>query len=132
MVLRWKDGEIQSIIPSAVGGLYETKEQELPLEHGLYRLRRDTFKQDTMIFEKQTTRIRLIRPDKRPYITVTCAAPVFGVWSPPEKQAPFICIEPWYGRCDREGFSGNLTDKEWIQCLEPKEVFEAAYFIEFS
>ena len=113
-------------------GLYESKEQELPLEHGLYRLRRDTFKQDTMIFEKQTTRIRLMRPDKRPYVTLTCAAPVFGVWSPPEKQAPFICIEPWYGRCDNEGFSGDLREKEWIQRLEPNEVFEAAYFIEFS
>lgn len=85
-----------------------------------------------MIFEKQTTRIRLVRPDKRPYVTLTCAAPVFGVWSPPGKQAPFICIEPWYGRCDNEGFSGDLREKDWIQRLEPNEVFEAAYFIEFS
>jgi galactose mutarotase-like enzyme len=113
-------------------GLYDSKEYELPLDKGLYRLERDTFKQDTMIFEKQTSRIYLMRPNKRPYITVTSASPLFGIWSPPGRQAPFVCIEPWYGRCDREGFGGELSEKDWIQSLQPKEVFEAAYYIEFS
>lgn len=31
-------------------GLYETKEYELPLEQGLYRFNRETFRKDTMIF----------------------------------------------------------------------------------
>lgn len=113
-------------------GLYEAKEYELPLEQGLYRFNRETFRKDTMIFERQTTRVYLMRPDKRPYVTVTFAAPLFGVWSPPGKQAPFVCIEPWYGRCDREGFSGELDEKDWIQRLQPGERFEAAYFVEFS
>ena len=113
-------------------GLYEPQEYELPLEQGLYRLERGTFKKDTLIFEKQTTRVYLMRPDKRPYVTVTFAAPLFGIWSPPGKQAPFVCIEPWYGRCDREGFSGEIHEKDWIQSLAPGEVFEAAYFMEFS
>ena len=113
-------------------GLYEPREYELPLEQGLYRFDKETFTKDTLIFEKQTTRVYLMRPDKRPYVTVTFAAPLFGVWSPPGKQAPFVCIEPWYGRCDREGFSGDLIEKDWIQCLQPNEIFEAAYFMEFS
>ena len=113
-------------------GLCESKENELPLEHGCYRIQKNTFKKDAMIFEKQTTRVYLMNPDRRPYVTVTFASPYFGIWSPTDKQAPFVCIEPWYGRCDDEGFSGELSEKAGIQCIEPGEVFEAAYFIEFS
>lgn len=113
-------------------GLYEPEAFELPLERGLYRFERGSFKQNTMVFEKQTTRVYLVRPDKHPYVTVTFAAPLFGIWSPPDKHAPFVSIEPWYGRCDREGFTGGLQEKDWIQCLQPGEIFEAAYFMEFS
>ncbi|MEE0387882.1 MAG: aldose 1-epimerase family protein, partial [Phocaeicola vulgatus] len=39
------------------------------------------------------------------------------------------CIEPWYGRCDSVGYSGELKDREWIQKLEPKETFDVEYKI---
>ena len=113
-------------------GLYSPQEYELPLEKGLYRLNEGTFQKDTMIFEKQTTRVYLMRPNKRPYVTVTSASPIMSIWSPSDKHAPFVCIEPWYGSSDGEGFNGELSEKEWIQSLLPGEVFEAAYFIEFS
>ena len=50
-----------------------------------------------------------------------------GIWTPARKNAPFICIEPWYGRCDREGFSGDLTEREWGNLLAPGDVWKAAY-----
>ncbi|MFV0466582.1 MAG: aldose 1-epimerase family protein, partial [Lachnospiraceae bacterium] len=65
------------------------------------------------------------------YIKVEFQAPLFGIWSPEKKQAPFICIEPWYGRCDRETFEGRLKDREWGNKLAPGEVFERSYTITF-
>lgn len=56
-------------------------------------------------------------------------APLVGIWSPPKKQAPFVCIEPWYGRCDSETFEGELADREWGNTLAPGESFEAEYRI---
>ena len=54
--------------------------------------------------------------------------PYLGIWTKPVK-APFLCIEPWYGRCDSVGYSGELKDREWIQKLEPKETFDVEYKI---
>ena len=59
-------------------------------------------------------------------------APVVGIWSPPGKQAPFICIEPWYGRCDRAGYTGDYRQKDWVNRLEPGKEFEGIYTIEIA
>lgn len=57
-------------------------------------------------------------------------APLFGIWSPAGKQAPFICLEPWYGRCDAVGFTGTLEEREYGMRLEPQEEFHGGYVIE--
>lgn len=43
--------------------------------------------------------------------------PYLGLWSKPG--APFICIEPWHGLSDPEGFSGDLSEKPGIFVLPP-------------
>ena len=78
----------------------------------------------------QTGRVSLLDGEKKPYLTVKFDAPLFGIWSPPGKNAPFICIEPWYGRCDRTDFTGTLEEREWGNRLAPGTVFEAAYTVE--
>ena len=64
------------------------------------------------------------------YLSVSFDAPLFGLWSPAGKNAPFVCIEPWYGRADKESFSGEISDREYMNKLAPEEVFEAEYAIE--
>lgn len=46
-------------------------------------------------------------------------APMLGIWSKPG--APFLCIEPWWGMADPQGFDGEIWDKPGIQRLEPGE-----------
>ena len=65
----------------------------------------------------------------REYLAVEFDAPLAGIWSPPKKQAPFVCIEPWYGRCDSERFDGELKDRDWENALEAGGEFEASYKI---
>ena len=50
--------------------------------------------------------------------------------SPPFRNAPFVCIEPWYGRCDRADFTGEISERDWIQSLEAGETSEKSYTIE--
>ena len=45
---------------------------------------------------------------------------------------PFVCIEPWYGRCDRAHYTGEYKDKDWMQHLQPEETFRGGYTIEID
>lgn len=60
----------------------------------------------------------------------TVDAPLFGIWSPAGKHAPFVCIEPWYGRCDRVGFCQELSEREYGNVLEASETFQVYYDIQ--
>ena len=74
--------------------------------------------------------LKILDTEKPEYLTVAFDAPLFGLWSPAKKNAPFICIEPWYGRCDSEEFAGTLEDREYGQELNVGEAFEVSYEIE--
>lgn len=106
---------------------------EIP-QDGLLPLRKDTFDViDTiMLQDSQIGRVTLHRNDRTPWLSLKFTAPVVGLWSPPTKNAPFICIEPWYGRCDRAGYTGDYREKDWVNRLEPGKEFEGIYEIEIA
>lgn len=111
-------------------GLLCDKEYELKLEHGNHRLEEGFFDTSAYIIENsQVNSVSLVKPNGKAYITVKFDAPLVGIWSPEKKDAPFVCIEPWYGRCDKENFEGTLDQREWGNTLNPGEVFERAYVI---
>lgn len=82
-----------------------------------------------IIEDSQVQSISLLTPDKKPYITVSFDAPLVGIWSPEKKNAPFVCIEPWYGRCDAEEFDGTLEERSWQNVLEVGACFKRSYTI---
>lgn len=106
---------------------------EIPAD-GLLPVGRDYFDAiDTlMLQDSQISRVTLRRADRTPWLALRFDAPVVGIWSPPTKNAPFICIEPWYGRCDRAGYEGDYRDKDWINRLAPGERFSSVYTIEIA
>jgi len=44
---------------------------------------------------------------------------LIAVWTPPKKNAPFICIEPWCGMSPCEDETGNMEDKPFVKFTEP-------------
>ncbi|MCI9333621.1 MAG: aldose 1-epimerase family protein [Lachnospiraceae bacterium] len=115
-------------------GLVIDEKGTYELEQGGYlAVTEHLFDCDTLVLEDyQTNAVSICRPDKSPYVTVTMEnVPVWGIWTRSPK-APFICIEPWYGRCDRTGFSGDLAEREWGNMVRPGESFEASYKITVS
>ena len=114
----------------ASSSLIDPKEYVLDLEDGMHKIEKDRFDLDALIIEHhQTDKMFLAGPDKVPYVTVEFDSPLFGVWSPAGKNAPFVCIEPWYGRSDLNTFYGTLQEREYGNQAEPGEVFEASYKI---
>lgn len=126
------DGCSELSVRRLEGGLASDRVDRIALsEGGLLPVSEEVFAQDALIVEQnQTGRVSLLDGEKKPYLTVKFDAPLFGIWSPPGKNAPFICIEPWYGRCDRTDFTGTLEEREWGNRLAPGTVFEAAYTVE--
>lgn len=103
----------------------------LNVEDGLLPLKSDSFDNtDAFVLQNsQVSRVTLHGLDKAPFLTLCFDAPVVGLWSPPGKNAPFVCIEPWYGRCDRVAFIGDYREKDWVNSLAPGTVFSASYTI---
>ena len=103
--------------------------ETIALEQGVYQVEPDTFDRDALIFDNgQVKQVSLERADGTRLVTLRCPdALSVGIWSPVGKNAPFICLEPWIGRYDNSGFTGELKDKFDVQSLEAGESFHTAY-----
>ncbi len=105
-----------------------SKKVETP--DGYLLLDEHTFDDDALVLpNSQLTCVSICDKDKHPYLTVRFTSPLVGLWSPPHKNAPFVCIEPWYGRCDEVRYAGDYEHKPHIQHLGAHEVFEVKYTI---
>ena len=112
------------------GGTLSSRTKEYTLNNGMMDITADLFDEDALIIENnQAHKVSLCNQEGSPYLTVSFDAPLFGLWSPAKKNAPFICIEPWYGRCDKETFEGELSEREWGNKLSPSEEFYTEYTI---
>lgn len=102
---------------------------QLKTEDGFLLVGENRFDKDALIFEgTQIEKITLTLPGKVPYVTVSCSEfPFMGIWSKPG--AGFLCIEPWYGRCDEYEYAGELKDKTGVNCLAPGKKFCVNYQI---
>ncbi len=113
-------------------GLYVEENRHILKNDGFVKIENSMFDHDALIIENsQAKEVSLCDGDKKPYVKVKFDAPLLGLWSPTKMNAPFVCIEPWYGRCDRCDFSGELSEKDYIINLGASEKFETEYEIEF-
>ncbi|MBO5353939.1 MAG: aldose 1-epimerase family protein [Lachnospiraceae bacterium] len=101
-------------------------------EDSCVKITEDFWNEDVYIFDHQELdRVALCHGDKTPYVTIHSKGfPYFGVWTKP--QAPFVCLEPWQGRCDRDGYTGELKDKDGIRKLAAGLSEEFSYIIEIA
>lgn len=91
----------------------------------------DMFKEDCRIFDdlkSDTITIHSVKSDK----TLSVKAegfPFYGIWTPTQGGAPYLCLEPWHGHADYFDFAGDLTEKEGMNKLEAGKEFNAQYTI---
>lgn len=105
------------------------KVYELELTDSKYALKKDMFDKDALVFDGgQIEWAALALPDGKPYIALESKGfPNFGIWSKPG--APYVCLEPWCGRCDNKGFEGEISEKPGIIALKAGETFKKSYDI---
>jgi len=111
-------------------GLYIESDRHVLKNDGYVKIENTMFDKDALIIENnQANEVSLCDSEKNPYVTVRFTAPLFGLWSPAKRNAPFVCIEPWYGRCDRNDFKGEVSGKDYIINIDAGDIFEAGYEI---
>ncbi|MEE8823869.1 aldose 1-epimerase [Lentilactobacillus sunkii] len=99
----------------------------LPLNH-------DLFNSDAIVLDldRKETTVMLANSQNDHGISLTVEnAPYVGIWSPYPKQAPFACIEPWWGLADTVNSDGQLENKFAINRLEGRHAFAGKYQISF-
>jgi galactose mutarotase-like enzyme len=126
------DSLTANIIANDGSGCLSDEVEELELQNGLLTMSDELFAKDALIIEKQQADVvTLVNPSGDAVVSVTCPTPLFGIWSPVGKHAPFMCIEPWYGRCDRVGYDQKLEDREYGNVLAPADEFHGGYEMRF-
>lgn len=106
-----------------------SKTYKLELKDECCPLTEEMFANDALIFDGgQIAEVWICRKDKTPYAGMRCEGfPNFGIWS--VKDAPFVCLEPWMGRCDNVGFARELSEKKNVNRTAPGENFRQHYTI---
>lgn len=116
-----------------VTGLSVDEDLVLPLENHRATITPEFFDRCTYIVEgRQTNEVGIEDPAGNRFITVLFDMPLFALWSPEGKNAPFLCIEPWCGRCDSVDFEGTLKARAYDNCLEAGNKFNTSYTIRFG
>lgn len=81
-------------------------------------LRDELFAGDAIIFDDIASNSVRYGANSGPQLELAFPGmPQLGVWTKPG--ADFICIEPWHGFADPEGFDGGLRDKPGMALLPP-------------
>lgn len=114
-------------------GLSLDEDLVLPLENHRAVITPEFFDRCTYIIEgNQTKEVGLEDADGNRIVTLSFDMPLFALWSPEGKNAPFVCIEPWCGRCDSVDFEGTLKARAFDNSLEAGEKFNTSYTIRFG
>jgi galactose mutarotase-like enzyme len=117
-------------LKSYIDGSHEMIEIPVETEDGIIEFSDNTWRNDSVkIHKSQVHRAELLNKAGDPVVTVDFRTPVIAFWSPYQKQAPFVCIEPWYGLGDPRGFQGEFKDKPLMNHLQPGASFMSKYEI---
>lgn len=84
----------------------------------------DLFKQDALFFEQIASRkVALIHQKTRAGVEVSYPGfETVAFWTPCEKNAPFLCVEPWNGSAIWADEDDEFAHRRHVQILEPGQV----------
>jgi galactose mutarotase-like enzyme len=100
------------------GGLMLDERFGSPVEGKTLALDDSLFAADAVVFDALKSRgLNFVAPSGRSVRFTFPGMPNLGVWSKPG--APFLCVEPWSGYADPEGFGGEFLAKPGLTAVAP-------------
>lgn len=115
--------------PISPDGLIEKTPQPLLKQTNRLPLTKELFLRDALVFKFPTSSMLTLQSERsdRGLDFQFEAFPYLGIWA--AKQADFVCLEPWCGIADPIDTDQQLTHKEGINKLEPKQLFQRSWTV---
>lgn len=115
--------------PYLDNNLDTTFNSDIPL-----RLRYDDYKNDAIILRLDSNPVSVVLAKLHESHGITMHvqdAKYLGIWTPYGKDAPFVCLEPWWGIADTVDADGIINHKYAINNLAPAQTFTGSYSLSF-
>jgi galactose mutarotase-like enzyme len=110
-------------------GLLRPQPEPTPVAGRELMLRDSLFEDDVVILDRVRSRgLTYGAPGAGALRIDFPGAPYLGLWMRPG--ADYLCIEPWHGIADPEGFDGDFKDKPGVFLLAPGEAKDCVMRIE--
>ncbi len=114
---REEPGELLGI---SADGLIEPARRASPLDSRELLLRDALFEHDALVWDPVASQAVTYGGPQGPVLDIRFPdTPRLGVWTKPG--ARFICVEPWHGLADPEGYAGEFRDKPGVFAVAPGE-----------
>lgn len=128
--LKFDNAEPIRLFGNIGGCIDKGRREQVETEDGVWAFTQESFKDDAVIFDhSQIKHVELLNPNGETEVTLDFKTPAVGIWSPYGKEAPFVCIEPWYGIHDWAEYDGDFRDKHLMNKLLPGASFMSEYVI---
>ena len=111
------------------GDLVSDKTEKIELVNNKMHLNYDLFENDALVFKQLKSKTIAIAEHGNPFLRINFSQfPNLGIWT--KKDAPFICLEPWFGFADEVASSGNIVEKNGIILLDKKSEWQTEFEFE--
>ena len=106
---------LNRIVP---GGLIGPADAPSPLETRMLMLHDNLFTTNALVWSEVASQSVVYGGADGPQLRIDFPnTPMLGIWTKPG--AAFVCIEPWHGIADPEGFAGEIWDKPGMLRFAP-------------
>ena len=104
----------------AIDGTIAVETRPSPVSGRTLPLTDDLFAHDALVFDPVHSQAVTYGPPTGPRLRIAFPdTPQLGVWTKPG--ARFICVEPWHGIADPQGYTGKFRDKPGVFTIPPGE-----------
>lgn len=110
-------------------GLFDGRMSKVECLSNRIALHPNLFKEDALIFKDlHSKEVSIVSHKHKKRLQLNFEGfPYLGIWAKPG--ADYVCLEPWIGCADVEGFQDDFTKKEKVVVLPAGKDFQSSYSI---
>lgn len=113
-------------------GFFASDTDPFLLNEQIIRLNPTLFDDDALVFHQPKSNKITLRCDQNAHFVEFdySGFPILAIWAKPN--APYVCLEPWFGHADFEDAPIDFVDKPGIIKLEPGKSFQTSFSMRFG
>ena len=101
-------------------GLLDPALRASPIQDRILPLHESLFTEDALIFDRPRSRALRLEAEGGPALDLRWEGfSHLGLWAKPDPGPAFLCLEPWEGHADPEGWAGEFSEKPGSFLLPP-------------